>query len=277
MNEHFFIYNGSLFKEGRPVISSDHPGLLYGDGIFETMRVHHGKIINSSYHFKRLINSLKILDYQFPSGIKSRLNKNLRALIDKYPEEKFLRIRLSVFRSQSYFSAEKSTIDFIIEAFPLTVIHFNSSGLRATIYRSSTKGTGELSNLKNNNYLLNLQATKFARENNKDESILLNSFGRIIETAIANIYFIEGGKIFTPALDEGCVAGTIRSWLMKNVSKINLSINETQCDIDRLLSADEIFITNAIKWIEPISYIENRTYKIEYSKLLFEFISSNLQ
>ena len=78
MNEHFFIYNGSLFKAGRPVISSDHPGLLYGDGIFETMRVHHGKIINSSYHFKRLINSLKILDYQFPSGIKSRLNIYVR-------------------------------------------------------------------------------------------------------------------------------------------------------------------------------------------------------
>lgn len=277
MSEHFFIYNDSLFKGGRPVISSGHPGLLYGDGIFETMRVHHGKIVNSTYHFKRLVDSLRTLDYEFPPDIKNQLIRNLRALVKKYPKEIYLRIRLSVFRSRSYFSAETSNIDFIIEAFPVGAIQFNASGLRTAIYRNSTKATGELSNLKNNNYLLNIQAMKFARKNNKDEAIILNSFGRVSETSIANIYFVEDGKIFTPALEEGCVAGTIRSWLIKNISKINLSINEVQCDIERLLNADEVFVTNAVKWIEPVSYIESQQFKIEHSQLLFDFISDNIQ
>ncbi len=61
MNEHFFIYNNNFFRVGMTVISSDNRGLRYGDGLFETMRMHEGKILNADFHFDSLLQGMKML------------------------------------------------------------------------------------------------------------------------------------------------------------------------------------------------------------------------
>lgn len=277
MNEHFFIYNGFLFKNGRPILSGGHPVILYGDGIFETIRFYQGKMVHSDLHKQRLLQSMQTLGYQPEKNFIRSVGENVGVLLGKNQLLEHARIRLTVMRASNFFRENDSRIDYVIEATSVALPEFLTSGLRATVYSSSKKGTGILSNIKTNNFLLNVQAIKFARENDADEAILLNAFDRICEASVGNIFFVENGKIFTPSLSEGCVAGVMREWLLTHLPEANFSVEQTECPLSRLMNADEIFMTNAIRWIQPIASIGEKKFKNGLAEKLFYFVKEKVE
>lgn len=269
MNEHF-IFNGQMMPAGTLIEGASSPALLYGEGIFETMRVHHQKIINEKLHFDRLKTGCSTLNIPFSEQLIGRLTEDILQITKLYPSENFLRARLALFRKTT--DNLQSPPDYLISGYPIAAPAFNDSGIKTIIYRDSLKGMGAISNLKNNNYLVHLSALRFAKKNDADEAIVLNSFERICETSMANIFFIEGDQIFTPRLSEGCVSGTIRKYLLTVPSPDEILIKETTCSIDRLLNADEIFITNAIRWVEPVTSVEGRAFNTKIAKSLFDYL-----
>jgi branched-subunit amino acid aminotransferase/4-amino-4-deoxychorismate lyase len=106
-------------------------------------------------------------------------------------------------------------------------------------------------------YLTHDQARRFARENGADEAILLNEHGRLATAAMANLFWIKKSRIYTPALDEGCRNGVIRQWILKN-SKVQ----EGAFALDELDKADEIFITNSMIGLMPVSRCQERAVPI---------------
>lgn len=275
-SEQFFFYNGVLFSEHRPVFSVHHPGVLYGDGIFETLLLFDGKIVNWPSHFSRLQTGMNLLGLEIVPGFREELAKDIIYLARKNHQKKYVRVRLTIFRSQNYFQQKQTSIDWMITTTGIDKPVFDNRGVKAVFYENTLKGTGELSNLKTNNYLLNICARQFAEKQQAQEAILLNSHKRICESSIANIFFVEEGKLCTPSLSEGCVAGVMRKWLIEYLPSAGISVEETVCSKERLIEAEEVFFTNAIRWVQPVESVEGKKYPVSYSKKIFDLVEGRL-
>lgn len=275
MNEHFFL-NDRLMPARSPVFDAQHPGIMHGDGIFETMRMHDGKLINEAAHRERLASGCAVLNYRLTTEKMAEAFGACHKLYLHKPEP-FIRIRLSVYRAASSFTSPHNTdIDYLVQRLPLTIPSFQQEGIAAAIYTDGFKGTGKLASLKSTSYQLYTAAYQAARRANKAEAIILNAYQRVCETSIGNIFFAEGGQLFTPSLGEGCVAGTIRRWLLSNSQHTGIHIQETLCTAERLLNAEEVFMTNAIKWVVPITQIDQSNYESRFAGELFQRLKEHL-
>jgi branched-chain amino acid aminotransferase len=102
--------------------------------------------------------------------------------------------------------------------------------------------------------------------------ILLNAFGRICESAIANIFLIKNNKIYTPPLSEGCVAGTLRRWMLEKFFLKRYEVVEKKLSMDSLLNADEFFLTNSIQLVRWVKKFKERVYENERVKEIFQIV-----
>ncbi|MBS1735908.1 MAG: aminotransferase class IV [Bacteroidetes bacterium] len=255
MNE-FFIFNGQFFSKGKPVISAGSAGLRYGDGLFETMRLHKGRILNVDFHFERLFGGRALLFSKPSKSLDQLFLKNLIAeLLKRNNHQGEARIRLMLFNGAGEnIDFKNDYSNFIIETWHLPCgIALNERGLEIDIFLGVTKACDQFANLKSNNFLPYLLAGRFAKDHQLSDAVVLNSFGRISDTSVANIFMLKGKSIFTPPLQEGCVAGTMRRWVLENLLLPDLVISEKELTIDDLLFADEVFLTNAIhpvRWVK---------------------------
>ncbi len=273
MNEHFFIYNSKFFRSGVPVISAQNRSFRYGDGLFETMRICEGDIVNVDFHFERLNEGMKMLNLCLPNGFsKEYFIDAVNQLLSKNSILPNARIRLAVFHGdEGLFETTQNPCNFIIETFALPAkIDLNEKGLLIDLFPDGRKSFDHFSHLKSSNYLVSAMAAQFAIKNNLDDVLLLNSFERICESSIANVFTIQGENIFTPPLTEGCVAGTMRRWLLEKFSSPDFSINEKSLTVEDVLTADELFLTNAIRPVRWVKQFQSKVYKNKKVKELFD-------
>ena len=273
MNEHFFIYNNEFFREGVPVIKPQNRSFRYGDGLFETMRMHEGKILNMDFHFERLLAGMRLLQMEIPGFFSVKFfTDTVNELLIKNSIFQNARIRLMVFRGEEpIYEIENNSVNYLIETFPLPgKIQINEEGLVIDVFLAGGKSCDIFSNVKSNNYLTSLMAARFASKNNLDEAIILNAFGRVCESAIANIFIIKNNMIITPPLSEGCVAGVMRRWILEKLSLKNLKIEEKELSLEDLLSADELFLTNSIQPVRWVKQFRDKFYTHQNSKAIFD-------
>jgi branched-chain amino acid aminotransferase len=167
---------------------------------------------------------------------------------------------------------------YIIETAPLEdKMELNKNGLVIDVFPDATKSCDRFSNVKSNNYLHSVMAGLFAQKNNLDDAILLNTSGRVCETAIANLFIIKGNNIYTPPLSEGCVAGTMRRWMLEKFSQKEYSIAEKNILIEDVLNADEVFLTNAIQHLRWVKHFRGKDFGNEKAIELYKKISENIR
>jgi branched-chain amino acid aminotransferase len=106
-----------------------------------------------------------------------------------------------------------------------------------------------------------------------NDAIILNQEGNVCDSTISNIFLIKDKRIFTPSLQQGCVAGTMRAFLIETLQLLDYEIVETAVSIDMLTSADEVFLTNAIYNIRWVKSIENNQYGVEEIQKIFYQLS----
>lgn len=275
MDEHFFIYNNNYFRVGDPVISAGNRALRYGDGLFETMRMHNGKIINVDFHFERFFSGMKTLQFDIPESFSQGFFLlTVNGLLSKNLIQKNARIRLMAFRGDGgIFDSENNFPGYIIETWPLSEkIELNKKGLVIDIFADARKSCDQFSNLKSNNYLPSVMTGLFTKRNQLDDAIILNTYERVCESAIANIFIIKNNKIYTPPLSEGCVAGTMRRWMLEKFSFKNYIVTEKNISIEEVLNADEFFLTNAIHPVRWVKNFREKIYGNEGVKEIFEYL-----
>ncbi|MEO8821152.1 MAG: aminotransferase class IV [Ginsengibacter sp.] len=279
MKEHFFIYNLEFFRVGVPVISVQNRSFRYGDGLFETMRINKGKILHADFHFDRLFSGLKILQFNVPSNFSPEYFTNaVNELLLKNSILENAKIRLMIFRGETgIFDTENNLANYLIEVFPLSGnLELNEKGLELDVFPDTRKATDLFSNLKSNNYLPSIMAVRFAKKNNLDDAIILNTFNRICETAIANIFIIKDSEIFTPPLSEGCVAGTMRRWILEKSELRNFVIAEKNLSVNDLLNADEMFLTNSVYLLKWVRKFRNKIYENQKIQEVFRLVTQDL-
>ena len=109
--------------------------------------------------------------------------------------------------------------------------------------------------IKTISYALHAAALKKAEIIGCDDALLLNSKRQIAEVTSANIFWVKGGSVFTPAIEDGCLKGVTRGRVLAESKKLGLSVTEKTGYLRSLLTADEIFVSSSLKLIAPVSLI----------------------
>jgi branched-chain amino acid aminotransferase len=258
--------NGKLTEPHIPVVTVQNRSLRYGDGVFETMYWDGEKIRNLELHMDRLFQGLSVLQFDLSAGFDRKfISEEIRRLCAQNSTGIPARTRMNIFREDGKLllpSGNKP--QFIIET--SFIQDENNVPLRLTIFKNEFKSTGILSNLKTNNYLLNISAIQYADANRFDDALILNSRGNICEASSSNLFLIQKGILFTPALSQGCVAGVKRRELLETLPSLGFQIEETIITKDMVFEMEEIFLTNAIRGIRPVICIDSTYYTRELTE-----------
>lgn len=260
----YFFYNDKIVQHDQAVISINNRSFRYGDGFFETIRFVNNEIALKQYHFERLFASLQTLQFNKPEYFTAGfLEEKIKQITQKNKHQACARIRVTIFGDdKNFYEDEQRNFNYIIQSWQLNenVFQFNKNGLIAGIYKDAKKSCDAFSHIKTNNYLPYIMASVWAKQNKLNDAFLLNSYNRICDATIANIFIVKDGKIKTPALTEGCIAGIMRRFLIKCFIKENVLFEEAAVDIEELFNADEIFTTNAIRGIQWIKECSKKNY-----------------
>jgi branched-chain amino acid aminotransferase len=270
-------FNGTLTDVLMPIATAYNRGLRYGDGLFETMYWDGHQIRNSDLHLDRLFQGLRVLQFDLSGGFtRNHIAGEVKRLCEHNVPGAKARIRLNIFREDgnTLLPVNNKPV-FVIES--VTLPEQIQVPLRLTVYDAETKSTGILSNLKTSNYLLNIMAIRFAKENGFDDALILNSGGKICEAGSSNIFVIQRGNLYTPALAEGCVAGTKRRELMETLPGIGFPVSEAEIQPDSLQEIEEAFLTNAIRGICPVKSINGRTYGNQQTEMIKRLLTKSME
>ncbi|MBO9571258.1 MAG: aminotransferase class IV [Chitinophagaceae bacterium] len=260
-------FNGRFIKENTPIVTAGNRGLRYGDGLFETMRFENGDIKLKDLHYQRLTHGLATLKIKLPAFVTgAHLQQEILNLVEKNNIKGAARIRLMIFRGDGGLYEIDAPAEYTIQVWKLPEAkqEFNENGLVIGLYDKAMKSCDHLSNIKSNNYLPYAMAAIHAKENKWNDCALINTYGRICDASIANIFWVKNGNVFTPPLTEGCVAGVMRRYLLDN-----RTIKEQLCEVADLQQADEVFLTNAVAGIRWVQEFNGTFFKNNISRELY--------
>jgi branched-chain amino acid aminotransferase len=274
-------YNGRTMREGDPVIHPSDHSYRYGDGLFETMKVKDGRILFGPQHFDRLFAGLQVLKFKIPAFFtEQRIEDEILQLCRKNQCELLARVRLSVSRGAGGLYDCDNNFSYLIGCRPLETHGLNENGLIIDVFPDARKTVDAFSNLKSANYLPYVMAAIWAKENKLNDALILNSHHRICDATIANVFWVKDGKIFTPPLSEGSVAGVMRKAILDLSSQsryssgavFGFSIEESILTEEILLEADEVFLTNVTTGLRWVKLFRNKTYQNRIASKLFAAI-----
>jgi branched-chain amino acid aminotransferase len=235
--------------------------LLYGYGLFETMRSYGGRVFRLDRHLGRLLKSAKTLGIAdgldavvLEAGIADVLKAN--SLADA-------RIRLTVTagegeRALGLPASGKLTTIIIAEELAQPSYDVQSQGLRASIVSIRRNSKSPLCRMKTLGYLENMLARAEAAGVGCDEAILLNEEGLVAECSASNIFIVERGRLVTPPIGAGILEGVARGVVIELAGGLDISVAEENITVDRLLGVDEVFITNSIIELAPVTSIDGK-------------------
>lgn len=262
-------YNGELLAFEDVKISPANRAFNYGDAVFETVKILNGKVIFWEEHYFRLMASMRMIRMRIPIEFTLEfLESEILKTVATQESNAQLRVRLTVFRKDGGFYTPKTNdIDYLITVD--TIKYQSKESYRIDLYKDFYVNSGYLSTLKSTNKLINTLASVYAEENDLDNCILLNERKGVVEVTNSNIFLIKGSTVKTPPLSEGCLKGIIRGKVIEMLEKKEgLEIEESAMTPFEIQKADEIFITNSIMGIQPVTQYRKKQFKTDFAKKL---------
>lgn len=264
MSAKYYCHNGDFYLSDEKSLSHHNRAFAYGDALFETVHCLGTAPQFFNNHWDRLVHGMQNLKMKWSSDFtKSLLESTIEKLLNKNRIFKGARIRLTVFRDEGgFYTPERNSISWLLESSALNMEHFelNRKGIHIDIYDEVHKPVNALSNIKTTNTLIFVLAGIFRQETGLDECLILNQYGRIIESISSNIFLFSNGKLQTPPLSEGCIAGTMRKSVIQLARRKGYTVEERKILEKNLVEAEEVFLTNAIRGIQWVGAYKDRRY-----------------
>lgn len=248
-------------KENAKVSIYDH-GLLYGDGVFEGIRVYSGRIFQCEAHLDRLWASAKAIRLTMPTSrddFRAAMYETVKAnnFTDCY-------IRACVTRGVGYLGISPKNcttptafiIADTIELYPKEMYEKGMAVITSSVIRNHPNALS--SRIKSMNYLNNILAKLEAIDAGVPEAIMLNHVGNIAECTSDNIFIIRGGQVQTPTTADGILEGVTRDVVMKLCGKLGITCIEKTLQRHDLYIADECFLTGTAAEVVPVTKIDGR-------------------
>jgi len=254
--------DGKLVDKSDAKVSVYDHGLLYGDGIFEGIRIYHGRIFEPDAHLQRLFDSSKAIRLTIPftaDQLRTGIEETAKAnnFTDCY-------VRLVVTRGVGYLGLNPNKcsapstfiITDTIEMYPKEVYEKGMAVITASVIRNHPNAMS--SRVKSLNYLNSILAKIEAIDAGVPEAIMLNHLGNVAECTADNIFIVREGEVLTPAVTEGILEGVTRQVILKLCKNLNIPCAEKTLQRHDLYIAQECFLTGTGAEVVPVTKIDGR-------------------
>jgi branched-chain amino acid aminotransferase len=265
--------NGELLATEATI--SNNRAFLYGDAVFETLKIKNNTILFFEDHYFRLMASMRIVRMTIPMHFTMEfLEEQILHLAKVSKLEDSARVRLTVFRNEGGFYLPKdNTVSYVLQVLPLPnkTYVFNSSNYEVDLYKDFVVTKQLLSTVKTTNKIINVMGSIYAEENNLQNCLLLNNEKNVVEALNGNVFLLVNSKLITPPISDGCLNGIMRKQLLTIANKIEgIEVVEASISPFDLQKADELFITNVISGIQPITKYRKKEFATLFSENLMQ-------
>ncbi len=265
-------YNGTIVSQDANILAKNR-GFLYGDAVFETVKIVNSKILFLEDHYFRLMSSMRVVRMEIPMNFTMEyLEEQILSLVKNNDLESSARARITVYRNDGgYYLPQNNTISFLIHATLLdnTSYLLDKKEYEVDLYKDFYVTKHLLSSIKTTNRLINVTGSIYASENGLDNCILLNDSKNVVEVLQGNIFMLKDTILSTPPISEGCLNGVMRKQILALAKKIDgIEVLEEPISPFDLQKADELFITNVIKGVQPITKYRKKEFSTELSRVL---------
>lgn len=252
---------------------------LYGDAVFETVKIVKGKILFLEDHYFRLMASMRILRMEIPMDFTMEFFEDqVLSTVSNNGFEQSARARITVYRNDGgYYLPTTNTISYLIHTSPLENQFFvlENKECEVDLYKDFYISKQLISSLKTTNKVIHVTASIYADENGYNNCIMLNDSKNVVEVLQGNLFMLQGNKLITPPISEGCINGIMRKQVLALAKKIEgLEVVEDVISPFDLQKADELFYTNVIKGIQSITKYRKKEYTNEIAKELVEQLNA---
>jgi aminodeoxychorismate lyase len=263
--------NHRLVEESEGLIPVSDRGFLYGDGLFETIPFANRRFFRWEWHLERLRSGLELLHFEGP---EKDLLREAETLLDANSvKEGLLRLvisRGSGPRGYSIPQESRPTVVMSLRPAPMALpCHIPSWRLTTTSVVLPAGATW--TSVKHTNRLPNILARHEAEASGADEGLILNTRGQLAEGAASNIFWLEDGRVVTPSLDDGALAGVTRRVVLELCRDLGLAVDEGSAAPDVLRSAQGVFSTlSSLGVVEAIALDGRDLRRSQLTRVLAE-------
>lgn len=248
-------------------------GFLYGDALFETLRVANGNLLFFEDHYFRLMASMRIVRMKIPMCFTMEyLEEEILKAVEAANSLQSARVRLTVYRKEGgFYSPEDNSTGYVIQVTALHPERYEWSRLpyEVDLYKDFVVTRQLLSTIKTTNKMLNVMGSVYAKENDLQNCLILNNEKNVVEALNGNLFMVWKGKLITPPVSEGCLNGIMRKQLLAIAGKMTeIEVSEEIISPFDLQKADELFITNVIMGIQPITKYRKKGYGTAFATRL---------
>jgi len=238
-----------LVPEDDARVSIHNRGFLYGDGCFETIRIHRGAPFRLDAHFERLRSALEVLRIEPPWGSED-FRQGARKVVEANDVVEGL-ARITVIAGERPTTRGMATITSraLPEIPSQPALH-----VATTVRRIS----GPMSQVKSISRGAEAVALREAEAEGAFDAVFLNEKGRVVETTARNVFLVSGGSLQTPPTYEGALPGITRSAVLEIATGAKIRAREMFVSLDRLRGADEVFVSGSGVGVLGIASVDGR-------------------
>jgi branched-subunit amino acid aminotransferase/4-amino-4-deoxychorismate lyase len=236
---------------------------MYGDGLFESLRLYRGKPFDLEGHLERLQRQLSLLGFTWaPSG--EVVQTILAELLSRNNlQGQDARLRLTISRGgvpgdllpPTEGPDLEPTFSVVITPLPLELATWQRDGVAVQVMKAAF-ARGNFPQLKSLNYLPSLLAMRFALAKDCHEAIFIDRQGKVLEGATSNVFIVTAGSLRTAPPRLGLLAGRTRALVIDAAKSLGHSCQELAFERRELLLADEVFLTSSVREIIPVTRVD---------------------
>ena len=273
--------NGQLLENSGFTVEAGNRGHLYGDGLFESIRVFKGTPINLEAHYLRLVDGAMALKMRVPAFLTlDYFSKHIIELVKKSEITGGGRVRFSLDRiAGGTYMPLSNECTYFIEVYPLneSTYQLNAKGWEVDLFMEMKKHRDKLSNFKTKNGLCYVMASIAAQEKELDEYLLCNPQGNVLEGTSSNLFVVSNGVLYTPGLEDGCLAGVMRMTVINLALEHGIKVYECSILPQNLLAGSELFLTNALRGIIWVGGYRTKRYSNEMTRKITDLLNQKFE
>lgn len=262
MSSQQIYINGKFFSKEEAVVSVFDHGLLYGDGVFEGLRVYEGKVFRMAQHLKRLYDSAKAIMLQIPMPIEGMQEAVLAAVEKNGLDNCYIRLVITRGAGTLGLGPERTSnpqVIIIVDKIALYPEEHYRNGLEIVTASTIRNHPGALSpQIKSLNYLNNIMAKVEASKAGCLEALMLNHKGEVSECTADNIFIVRNGVLMTPPTDAGILEGVTREAVLELAKDAGVPTEEKTLTRHDVYIADECFMTGTAAEVIAVVRIDGR-------------------
>ena len=273
-------FNGTIVSHDISLLTQNR-AFLFGDAVFETVKIVNDKILFLEDHYFRLMSSMRVVRMEIPMDFTMEyFEEQILALAKAKKLAVSARARITVYRNDGgYYLPQNNTVSFLInvESIDTTLYFINQGEYTVDLYTDFYVARQLLSSIKTTNKIINVTASIFASENGLDNCLLMNDGKNVIEALQGNLFMLKGNTLITPPVSEGCLNGVMRKQILALARKMeNFEVVEQVISPFDLQKSDELFITNVIKGIQPITKYRKKEFATNLATILVQKLNESI-